>query len=595
MSEDNKKEKGVLGAGLFAAFDFSRRGYASFLACVFTMSLAAALVLKNWRESDTANRHFQSAVKLLLDTQTEPRPDIQRSAVTSIAIELGYVSKEPGCEDPKASVSCIEMRTALDEWARALEHPLSPKASEDAPGELEICPLIQRRDESGSAVRGEQLLRAPGLCSKPGPLQDGALFLSPFMFDCQDGSSVLDAWTCLGPRARAAVRRAKLLGPTVGQWLRKHVGGGAVDARPVQAFFLAPEGVLQLWSNEQRTEPMLNDFRGRDYVDGTRTSAERFETGIYLDVGGFGLVRSYCQRIRPEGENAGVICIDYVPAEGVPDPDQDVVDHARVDLGTTKNAVPTVGPAQQENASLIASRLQSGAGLVDVINVRADPPLYLVPLSKRGEHLSFVAVGPASLGPTATFWEMLVAVAVALGVAVYTVAVRRREFRIEDEYTILRKLQVGVLKADAEDNIIEGNDRAEELLGVKLRPLGMGRSRSAIPGIAYSALFEPGSAHLVKFQGPDAASLGEPLVVPGPFGAIARARSRGMWSIYYLRKRNPKRGLPESEWLRFDGSPLLDRDTKKGETFAIVTLPSASRREKLEKGEKGGRGREWFV
>ncbi|MBL9022430.1 MAG: hypothetical protein JNL21_09520 [Myxococcales bacterium] len=592
---------------LAAAFDFAQRGYFSFLLCVLIMSASAAAAREHWGFATRASAEFEEAVRTLLDTRSEPRTSRQHAAATAIAIELAYVDRAFGCTAAgRTSAACTEMEKALTDWAKELAKTVTID-EKTPPHGLELCEL-------DSSLKRHQLAYGNGLCARgaKGPTP-GVLSLSPFVFDC-DGERQTDPaeerarlWQCLGARTRREVVASAAVDAEVSAWLSSRApfpDSASRAAAPVQVFYLSPEGVLRRWAAyDANPVAYLHDFRGRDYVTGVRDNQPLFETDIYLDEGGHGLVKTMCRRVEGEGRPGsssavvplGVICIDYLPPAGMPEPSQRVVEHARVDVMTSDQPEYKSSLRPADIAAIDRSfRSQRDEDRVRVIEVvDAEPPLYLVPLAKVGERVSFVAIRPGAPGIPASFWLMVSSIAVALVTVVYVVAVRRRQFNVEDEYTILRKLQFGIIRANNRDEILEGNDCAEELLGVELPALG---SHSATKGSLdkqparrrYEELFHLDDIRQLSFEGPDPPNgLAKTIVTIQTFYDVHVARSTGAWSRYYLRKRNSALGVPFSEWLGIIGSPMLGEEGARGESFAILLVPSLGRRGELAKARLG--------
>jgi hypothetical protein len=586
-----------------ALFDFGRRGYLAFLMCVVVLSFAAAATRKYWAVAGGNAADHRRTVAALLVSLYEPRASVERGAVVSLAIELGYVDPRFSClGESRGGVRCDEMAMALRAWGETIEREANGGHLADLPAGTGPC-------SSDDAHLWVQRANGPGLCARARMADSylrGVLSVSPFSFDCEGGTTRLNAegenveevalqlWKCLTPRARRAVVASDAIDEDVGSWLGHYQfqsAGLGSEPVPVQVFFLAPQGVLRRWvSGDPDPTPLLDDFRGRDYVNGTRSGGTPFELGVYLDQGGHGLVRTFCHRAMLDGAVVGVICVDYLPPAGVPDSSQEVVTHARVDVREGASREISADGLSHADQAAIARRLRGETNLVAVLDVdEAEPPLFLVPLAAKGAATSFVALRPAAPTLPWTFWTMVAALGVALVTTVYAVAMRRREFNLEDEYTILRKLQVGIIRANAHNEILEANDCAEELLGVELPPLGARQKRGLLGdhdvvgrGVPFSSFFDSGKVRLMTFNGPDEGGMKAPRFEDCSIAEVDEGRSAGAWSRYYLKKRD-RRGAPDSRWLGLVGSPLLGASSQSGESFAIVVVPSTGRREELER------------
>jgi hypothetical protein len=514
----------------------------------------------------------------LLDRKSEPHTRVQRGAVVDLAIELGYVDSKFSClESSPTPFACDEMRLALDRWARALE---TTTPLDVAPPTLIPCPV------DGEA-RWPETAYGKGLCILPrsgSPPHLGVLSISPFALDCE--STRNNDWACLRPRARQSVVAWGAIDQDVGDWIARRPL--TTLPMPVQVFFLSPEGVLGRWAvDEAVPKALLSDFRGRDYVDGTREGpsgdlpgAAQFETGVYLDVGGHGLVRMLCRRAlrgltSEQPVQLGVMCIDYLPPSGKVAPPNGVISHSRIEQTAHELLTPEL--SAEERAAVDRS-LQGVKERVDVVDVGTDPPMFLVPLSATGESTSYVAIRPQPQRFPASLWLMLGAIGLAIGTTVYTVAVRRQQFNVEDEYTLLRKLQVAVIRTNSKDELLEANDRAEELLGEALPVLGSENKK----GIKLGRLFDMKRVRLLRFLPPKAPeTMGDTETDDVTMAKVNQGRSAGIWSRYYLPKRAPHRGQPGTDWLGVVGSPLLGDDEAKGSSFAILVVPSKGRRRSL--------------
>ncbi len=169
--------------------------------------------------------------------------------------------------------------------------------------------------------------------------------------------------------------------------------------------------------------------------------------------------------------------------------------------------------------------------------------------------------------------QVVVGLVALLAVLLAAIAKRRTVMR-QASTSLVRNLQVGVVRVDAQMNILEANDRAEELVGYDLPTIGAGEQPKEL-----SRYFDNEG-----WEAPERSQDGsvrelERITLKD---VIAR-RARGESSRYFLRKKFPKVGLPERAWLELYGSPVLSADTHASEgIFAVIDIPSEQRQKQLE-------------
>lgn len=156
----------------------------------------------------------------------------------------------------------------------------------------------------------------------------------------------------------------------------------------------------------------------------------------------------------------------------------------------------------------------------------------------------------------------------------------RRRAKVEDRNKtalLVDRLQVGVIRTDGLDRITFANDRAEELLGVRLARLST-RGTLSLRDLVDPVILIPdtdtaGWTELGEFKGR-----------VGTLAEIERQRQRGQSSRYFARiskETLAKADAPKHDyhphwcpWLEFAGSPRLDGqegDTHRGvETYGVL-------------------------
>jgi PAS domain-containing protein len=151
------------------------------------------------------------------------------------------------------------------------------------------------------------------------------------------------------------------------------------------------------------------------------------------------------------------------------------------------------------------------------------------------------------------------------------IRLRPRSEELRERLSILRNLQVGVIRADHDSMIVEANDRAEELFGRRLpkyQPDRRGLWSKAIAAIGRgNARRAPRQPITVKFfdlidaclQERQERTGGEAQYVPISEEDILRLRNLGGSSSYYarLRPRLADTQPPKGRWLRVAATPMM--------------------------------------
>jgi PAS domain-containing protein len=203
-------------------------------------------------------------------------------------------------------------------------------------------------------------------------------------------------------------------------------------------------------------------------------------------------------------------------------------------------------------------------GRYDVADPRApaDAPR-AKPVTEDSEYLYAVLVRPNPSLPPLVFPFAIAAVIAGL-LFVLVVLVGGRQIRaleeIDEQVTLLRALQVGVIVVSENDFIAEANDRAEEVLGVPLPKIGAAAQEANL-----STRFD----QLIRRYIVEEEAGGE--LLPVKYSrVIPRRRRAGEASEYYAKLAT---GAREGHWINVAGSPMITQGsgTRDGtRTFGVV-------------------------
>jgi hypothetical protein len=301
----------------------------------------------------------------------------------------------------------------------------------------------------------------------------------------------------------------------------------------VQAYFISPHSVLRIWTsgglNQVETLPRTRLWTQAPYFSQLLNSLDDHSSSqVYLDTGGNGLVQTHCypldtinsagvyeketNRLEAQGKDAepfphafdGAVCFDlalrstketlhellnrvckltyikasiwrvifdqYGRASDVGEPDlcssKGSLSWKKIDLKDKINSYQTLNDVKRE-----VTEHSIGGEMV-----------FLVPLRRQSVSEGiFLAVTPypPSL-PRLFLWSTSAALLsfVALLVVFFMLAGSRRNIELGQYLGRLRGLPVAVIEVNQDNEIVSGNDRAEELIGRELGKFGVS-SRNA--------------------------------------------------------------------------------------------------------------------
>jgi hypothetical protein len=357
----------------------------------------------------------------------------------------------------------------------------------------------------------------------------------------------------------------------------------------VQAYFMSVDSVLRIW--DPRRDPMplpANRLWSQAMYFSALLNSDRpfIESGVYVDTGGNGLVRTYCypfsvtRVLSDKAERTsfdGGFCFDF----GLPS-DKEVYES----LLETLNSNPLV-EAEVVRLELAESGHVSGMRKLDgeaindeILGVRtadlesnivqghdfvdaghyvtyhevSSVQMVLVPLSRWDDRtvIAFV-MRPRGLKPPST---LIISGAIAafslLGVivTVFRLGGSRRESVLDAQLARLRSLPVGVIETDLNHYVTAANDRAEELVDRVLPKIGVAERG---PPVTFDALFEEYVYEINESNGAlDRLNK----------SVIGQRRRAGERSSYFAKVLPRHEGdQPSPAWVKLFVSPLLPLGT----------------------------------
>jgi PAS domain-containing protein len=302
--------------------------------------------------------------------------------------------------------------------------------------------------------------------------------------------------------------------------------------RVAHAYFVSADGAFAIlgksrnygdyWLRYHEQHP-LPRWEARPYVLPFHRASEMTEiyrSKTYIDIGGLGLVRTYCRRVRgPEYRSIGILCVDEYADIGLTDTkgveqldgasqapmpfaSDHVFDYWRVDLPVTSDRVnksslsrmPAFSCMEQALDRYDLDEIIDRGGIVTYARDRDgncmfdgddEQPAtgscsrssggyceYLILLSKRPEQVSFILVHP-----TARVWDRdsslwLTGALLLMWIALTCLGLgQRRSLRQLgnlERGAPLRDVPFGVVELDPEGRVVAANDRAEEILACPL-------------------------------------------------------------------------------------------------------------------------------
>jgi PAS domain-containing protein len=289
----------------------------------------------------------------------------------------------------------------------------------------------------------------------------------------------------------------------------------------------------------------------------------------YLDVTNSGVVQTVC---HPEGDPddpRGVLCIDVAPTISAPERTDPLLDIALVRTDGDGKIINEQGDVQLPGR--VVSELENLVRhpKADIGYFTVEGELFAVILVRGSLKSNVFAIARIKrrAGHAILTTSLLFMMVLSMGLVVTLVLVSLRRRSLESEEGMLRNLQVGVIQVSGDDLILEANDRAEELVGYTLPPLGGGEK-----AVSFSSLF-----HERTFKEDPRGRLRE-----SSLREIREERLQGHSSRYFVKKREDGLGRPRCKWMHVYGSPWLLAGKSDARTFAVLSPASSHREGALE-------------
>jgi hypothetical protein len=350
----------------------------------------------------------------------------------------------------------------------------------------------------------------------------------------------------------------------------------------VQAYFVSADGILRIWSKRgaiaEAEFPPTTIWSSANYfrVFYKKEPPQHYSTPAYLDFGGHGVIRTDCDPVDyrsddgKQTELVGIICTDYRL-------DETALFRAIVSSPFFKPLVVVMAPQSGKGLQAMSFFQLTAQGALTEIRDRSfavrndvtlaaiqaavettslgndsaslgrqvtEVPLatsraFLLPLYRTGAEFRGLLVVPQPPVPPGRLTALLIlsvtlaTVAVALWLAGALLTRGGRE--LQRKLTLLRNLQVGVTVVDENDNIVEANDRAEELLATLLPKVGSARPPVPTTDVIKNRIVEgrPGN------------------FTPRDYKTIEQLRAHGQASSYYARVRTSEK------WVKVSATPMV--------------------------------------
>lgn len=397
----------------------------------------------------------------------------------------------------------------------------------------------------------------------------------------------------------------------------------------VQAYFISPDNLLRIWQckTESRVSlhlfPWTRTWTSVSYFQALLKSEKSYyDTASYIDYGGFGLIRTRCERVVHEGTLLGVACADYkVPNHffnqtlansrllRVDQLDGVITEHDRFTLASVSTwqlaedgtvARHKKGDEERHralvdafNQQLSGEKARTGKGSeallralgqrISLLSLVEGSSSFFVPLGIASDRrIKGLLVTPQVEYPDV--WGAALVCLVCLGCSALLVVMgqtrARREGEAETVTDLLKNLEVGILIVNEHEEVEAANDRAEDILGVLLPKIGrLQVDRGLRPQLLlgeegvqqrFLDLIEP---HIVRVD-----SWGRPRERAERYqDTIPELRRDNDSSTYYAKLRM---GLNTTRWIRISAAPItlmrrfspLRRGMALPRTFGLVAL-----------------------
>jgi len=409
-------------------------------------------------------------------------------------------------------------------------------------------------------------------------------------------------------RLRRAAWLSELIEPAIAAAKPRADRDSRSDFRLVQAYFISADGLLRFWtagefpaSLESRRESFASVHYFTQFLSKQQVNETEFETETYVDTGGNGFVRTKCSAIDSpiNSELVGVFCTDIkLPEAPVATAIADsaffevfelVLPDLRRPVTTLNIELTRIDPARPAGAmdahldevalkGELLKKAQSSElrnDRVQLLEVPSDrvgfQRVSLIPMKSRGDLLTRALIVVPTTPVLALSAPLLVAGGGSLVLSALLIAASLTRARRAHDYahrlSVLRNLPVGVLEVNEDEDILLGNDRAEEVLGRQLpksqpSAINLNFREDIIGDFVVPSRDGKVGVSLKKYD-----------------EEVSERRRRDESSTYYA----CLRGTGRRRWIRITAVPVLSegldlsarlRGTKPPATFGIVEKPT---------------------
>ncbi len=396
---------------------------------------------------------------------------------------------------------------------------------------------------------------------------------------------------------QAATENQLRTGPKIGQ-----------GYQCVRVYFITPTGTVRVWNNQQLNPIYDSRFDGPWRVAHNNPKFSAFFTtflapddrlvGTQIDMSGLGITKTLCRQIAERGVLYGSVCGDVtVPVDDAlnamrgnhlfrlekieVDP-ADPTDVKTGDVVVTDENDERIAGKQTTSRDVSPQRKQQ---LLDVLNrhkplrlnrlmpLSADPdPSWLLPLGIRANRYVLLSVAPEPRrAPVSAYIDLTIATGMFIltfGIAVKGAEIARSSARRRDRIALLRGIQIGVVRLGGDDQVMEGNDRAEELFHKPLPKIGSDSTQ-------LTRISDLINLDTVVLASSNSATL--ELMVHS-YQEIRARGNRGEPYRFFARLAHG------DTWVEFRGTPVVSRIERGGrpEIFCIVDIVRPAERTRLE-------------
>lgn len=317
--------------------------------------------------------------------------------------------------------------------------------------------------------------------------------------------------------------------------------------------------------NVTKSSPMYR-WEASSYVQyffGEVDGQDRYESSVYIDISGLGLVRTYSHAIFEKSFTTGIFCVDQA---------MDI--NSIIPGSILQEEYDNTGVTEWDN-NVYSYRLHKVEKPLELVELQKVQKLtsidgreyYQVPIQIGSDGADILEIRPYPFaGGVFRSRSMVVGIILILmSLPLFMSAISKTIIHKEQRGTasVLRSLPIGVLEMSESRNgveeIIAANDHTEELFGAALRRFG--NPMESRTSHQYYKEF-------LRLDGPVFELRADGGIVSVTYDYIMnKDRSLGQTSTYFTRLREYN-----EKWVRITGSPMIDPRSDVISTFGVIEL-----------------------